>query len=70
MREVRAPRRRAKSALQRRIVNVFGESRLRQTFGDGAEGRSRAENARASAFRAVAFPHRTRRNFAKLLLTR
>jgi hypothetical protein len=50
-------------------VNVFGEIE-RSTFGDGAEGRSRAENARASAFRAVAFSQRTRRNFAKLLLTR
>jgi hypothetical protein len=59
----------ADSALQCRIVNVFGEIE-RSTFGDGAEGRSRAENPRASAFRAVAFPQRTRRNFAKLWLTR
>jgi hypothetical protein len=36
------------------MVKMFGESR---PFGDGAEGLPHAENARASAFRAVAFPN-------------
>jgi hypothetical protein len=51
-------------------VNVFGEIIGVMRLVTARRGFRTPESARASAFRAVAFPQQTRRNLAKLLLTR